>query len=283
MAPIDGVLRSFHEAVIRLRALFPLITGVCCCLVLMGERATGHESVGEQAERAVIAAGFGYQNETGATMTVKVYDAVSGEVLSEDVYELIVEEDPSARSDGSTMRIFAGGAGGTPADLSSFLLRAYDGKTGEFQWVGRLHFNPTERGGDDRELEISPSMVRRATLTKIGGPVRSEDSYPLFILRRWDPSTGVLNWEDEFSPDEEVAASVGTAVFHATAQERPWAEGGVVDFQILMVDRKKGSVLWEDRAFQWMEEELPASPNAPAQRMPDRMGPSDTGPSMKDI
>ncbi len=283
MAPIDGVLRSFHKAVVRLRALCPLITGVCCCLVLMGEQATGQEPVGEEAERAVVAAGFGYQNETGAIMTVKVYDAASGEVLSEDVYELIVEEDSGARSDGSTMRIFAGGAGGTPAGLSSFLLRAYDGKTGEFQWVGRLHFNPTERGGDERELEISPSMVRRATLTKIGGSVRSEDSYPLFIVRAWDPSTGVLNWEDEFSPDEEVAASVGTAVFHVTVPERSWAEGGVVDFRVLMVDRKKGLVLWEDRAFQWMEEEPPASPNGPSQRVPDRMGPSDTGPSLKDI
>ncbi|MCA1958874.1 MAG: hypothetical protein LDL14_10160, partial [Nitrospira sp.] len=280
MAPIDGVLRSFHEAVVRLRALFPFITAVCCCLVLMGERAMGHEPVGKEAERAVVAAGFGYQNETGATMTVKVYDAVSGEVLSEDVYELIVEEDPGARSDGSTMRIFAGGAGGTPAGLSSFLLRAYDGKTGEFQWVGKLHFNPTERGGDERELEVSTSMVRRATLTKIGNPIRSEDAHPLFILRGWDPSTGVLNWEDEFSPDEDVAASVGTAVFHATAPEGSWEEGGVIDFQILMIDRKQGSVLWEDRVFQWMEEERRTLQNDPGQRVPDRTGPSDTRPSM---
>ncbi|MCP9447497.1 MAG: hypothetical protein NNA22_08005 [Nitrospira sp.] len=283
MALIDRVLRSFYEAVVRVRTLFPLITGVCCCLVLMGERATGHEPVGEEAERAVVAAGFGYQNETGAIMRVKVYDAVSGEVLSEDAYELIVEEDPGARSDGSTMRIFAGGAGGIPAARSSFLLRAYDGKTGEFQWVGRLHFDPTARGEDKRELEMSTSMVRRATLAKIGSPVRSEDSYPLFILRAWDPSTGVLNWKDEFSPDEEVAASVGTAVFHATAHEKPWPEGGVVDLQVLMIDRKKGSVLWEDRAFQWMDEEPLASPNDPAQSRPDRMGPSGAGPSMKDI
>ncbi|MCP9439101.1 MAG: PQQ-like beta-propeller repeat protein [Nitrospira sp.] len=279
MALIDGVIRSFHEVGVRLRVVGSLIMGVWCCLAPMGEQAMGHESAGEETERGVVAAGFGYQNETGAAMTVKVYDALSGEVLSEDVYELIVEEDHGARSDGSSegsmMRIFAGGTGGAPAGLSSFLLRAYDGKTGEFQWVGRLHFNPTERDGDEKGRQISTSMFRRATLTKIGSTVRSEDPYPLFILRAWDPSTGVLLWEDEFSSDEETAMSVGTVVFHATDCERLWIENGVVDFRILMVDREKGSVLWEDQVFQRMEEERQTSPNDPAQRVPDQTGPVD--------
>lgn len=275
MALMDGAFRSFHDVVVGLRAVFSLITGVWCCLVPMGERAMGHEPAGEETPMAIVAAGFGYQNETGAAMTVKVYDARSGEVLSEDVYELIVEEDDGAGSDGSMVRIFAGGAGRAQAGLSSFLLRAYDGKTGAFQWVGRLHFDPTERDGDEKRRQVSTSMFRRVTLTKIGSTVRSEDPYPLFILRAWDPSTGVLLWEDEFSSDEETAMSVGTVVFHATDCERLWIENGVVDFRILMVDREKGSVLWEDQVFQRMEEERQTSPNDPAQRVPDQTGPVD--------
>mgnify|MGYP003341451433 CR=1 FL=1 len=56
---------------------------------------------GAIALAAIVAAGFGYQNDVDSSITVKVYDAVSGEVLSEDVYELSIKEDRNAaRADG---------------------------------------------------------------------------------------------------------------------------------------------------------------------------------------
>ena len=108
-------------------------------LLLVSSQARAQTDIGETAERGtIVAAGFGYQTGDESTITVKVYDAASGEVLSEEVYELNVNEGNSARANSPRTRIFAGGVGLAARDLSDFMVRVYDAKTGRFQWEGRL-------------------------------------------------------------------------------------------------------------------------------------------------
>ena len=71
--------------------------------------------------RTVVAAGFGFQDDETSSITVKTYDAQSGEVLTADTYELDIKDDGPPTSHPKT-RIFAGvglGAG----SLSEFTLR----------------------------------------------------------------------------------------------------------------------------------------------------------------
>jgi hypothetical protein len=97
--------------------------------------------------RAVVAAGVGYENAETSTITVKTYDAESGEILSEETYELNVKEDGDLADSQPRERIFAGGVGLGADGLSSFTLRVYDKSTGQFLWEGLLIKSPVPLTG----------------------------------------------------------------------------------------------------------------------------------------
>ncbi len=80
-----------------------------------------------------VAAGFGFQDADTSSITVKTYDAASGEVLSAETYELDIKDDgpPSSHP---RARIFAGGVGVGADGLSEFTLRVYDAANGRFLW-----------------------------------------------------------------------------------------------------------------------------------------------------
>ena len=89
--------------------------------------------------QVVVAAGFGFQDEEVSSITVKTYDAQTGEVLSADTYELDIKDDGPPAGHPPT-RIFAGGVGAGTGSLSEFTLRVYDASNGRFLWEGRLNF-----------------------------------------------------------------------------------------------------------------------------------------------
>jgi hypothetical protein len=219
----------------------------------MGGQAWGQIGT-EQKEghAAIVAAGFGYQNGVESTITVKVYDPASGEVLSEDVYELSVKEDSRGGSNGSEGRIFAGGVGLGATDLSRFVVRVYDAKTGEFQWSGQLNLTPSD--GSEAGRLISTVAPRRASITKIHGIDTAAQS-PLFVLRAVDVSTGGILWEDEFSADGEGAAQARQIAARSVDVVEGSPVAGLFDFRIRMFDHDGQTVLWEDQVLQQPDDE----------------------------
>ena len=249
MPLIEWISRIADTSLVPSRRVVSRLAGVGLSLLLAGGQVWAHEGPGQDGGgQTTVAAGFGYQNETESTITVKVYDAASGDVLSEEVYELNIREDRNTRSAAQEARIIAGGVGVGEHDLSNFVVRVYDAKTGAFQWTGQL--NLAANGGGLGE-KVSTVMPRRAVVTKIHDAGEPETPHPLFLLRAWDLSTGGLMWEDEFSPDGGGAAgsaspvAVRSAIFDG---EAPGA--GVFDFRILMVDPSRRMVLWEDQVLQ---------------------------------
>ncbi|MBY0249440.1 MAG: hypothetical protein K2Q17_17435 [Nitrospiraceae bacterium] len=250
-SPSTGSVHDCKPSAMHLRGTWSLscrLVGVGLCLSLMGGQAWGQiETEQKEGHEAIVAAGFGYQNSVESTITVKVYNPASGEVLSEDVYELSVKEDSFGGSNGSEGRIFAGGVGLGATDLSSFIVRVYDAKTGEFQWSGRLNLTPGD--GSEAGRLISTVVPRRATIMKIHGIDTAAQS-PLFVLRAVDVLTGGILWEDEFSADGEGAAKarqIATRLADA-AEGSPVAD--LFDFRIRMFDHDGRTVLWEDQVLQ---------------------------------
>ena len=121
-----------HDSSKILRAFVAVVLGLSFSI----GQAWGE--IGTEDKRAIVAAGFGYQIGTVSTIAVKVYDADSGDILSNETYELAVKESDGVRSNRGP-RIFAGGVGLGATDLSNFVLRVYDANTGTFQWEGRLN------------------------------------------------------------------------------------------------------------------------------------------------
>lgn len=218
---------------------------ICLSSLVLGGQAwsqtTGHQ---ETAQGAIVAAGFGYQSVDMSTITVKVYDAVTGEVLSDDTFELDVKEEGS-RSYPGQERIFAGGVGLGATDLSNFVLRVYDAKTGSFQWEGQLNLSPADGAGSGQP--VSTVIPRRAMATKVRTP-ETAMRQPSFLLRALDPATGGLVWEDEFSTDASRAGQVNRIARRLLAQDgTSTISSHTFDFRIRMLDSSGQDILWEDQ------------------------------------
>lgn len=250
-----------------------LVIGAGLCLSLSG-LLSGGEARGEekshQGIKAVIVAAVGYENKTGSVITVKIYDADSGTVLSDGAYELIVKDDQNGYTTGSTARIFAGGTRIEAADQSNLLLRAYDAETGAFQWVGRLHFDPLPSDDGDA-YPVAVTMPRRASLTKIEKTKGSEIAQPLFVLRVWDVSTGTLVWEDTFVPEHQVHLVAQKAGGWETVRKSDHPTD-MVDLRVLMVDQERGEIVWQDQMVKALRDRAaPPSSEEYSPRLLERM------------
>jgi hypothetical protein len=246
------------------------LVAVALCLSFSIGQAWGE--TGTEGKKAIVAAGFGYQIGAVSTIAVKVYDAESGAILSDESYELSVKENDSVRS-GRGPRIFAGGVGLGATDLSNFVLRVYDANTGVFQWEGRL--NLVQPGWKAGGQVVSTVVPRQATVTRVQ-VVEAAMEQPVFLLRAMDQATGMLVWEDEFTT---VRARMPRAQLIAGPSIQPDSiplmSSHTFNFRIRMYDPSGKRVLWEDQLSQLESDEgpeqshsdqadiLPAWPNLP--------------------
>ncbi|MBX3331074.1 MAG: hypothetical protein KF722_11770 [Nitrospira sp.] len=211
-------------------------------------------AIGTEDKRAIVAAGFGYQIGTVSTIAVKVYDSESGEILSNETYELSVKESDGVRSNHGP-RIFAGGVGLGATDLSNFVLRVYDANTGVFQWEGRLNLvQPDWKAGGK---VVSTALLRQAIVTRVH-IVEATTEQPVFLLSAMDAVTGMLVWEDEFTT---VSTRIPLAQLIAGRSIRPAstspASYHTFNFRIRMYDHSGRKVLWEDQLSQMDSDEVP--------------------------
>lgn len=204
-------------------------------LVLAGELSAG------PATKGVVAAGFGFQDEESSFITVKTYNAQSGEVLSAETYELDIKDDGPPSSQPRT-RIFAGGVGVGSGSLSEFTLRVYDASNGRFLWEGRLNLT----AGDHPEgatHRVTARVQPRAAVTRVAFQSK-EGGQPYFVLRALNPQTGQLVWSDEFSTQAPVVRveRISRSVVGMTG-----TAPRDIDFRIKMPDQAGRRWLWEDK------------------------------------
>lgn len=191
--------------------------------------------------QVVVAAGFGFQDEEVSFITVKTYDAQSGEVLSADTYELDIKDDGPPSSQPRT-RIFAGGVGAGTGSLSEFTLRVYDASNGRFLWEGRLNLTAGEHPEVGTHRVVVP-VHPRAAVTRIASRPK-ETGQPHFVLRAVNPQTGQLVWSHEFSTEapEVRIERIGRSVIGMTG-----TAPRDIDFRIRMPDQAGRRWLWEDK------------------------------------
>ncbi|NGZ09263.1 MAG: hypothetical protein CV088_07720 [Nitrospira sp. LK70] len=258
--------RAYHKPS---QILSWLVSLVLCLSFSIGQ-AWGE--IGAEDKREIVAAGFGYQSGTVSTIAVKVYDAESGDILSNEIYELAVKESDGVRSNRGP-RIFAGGVGLGATDLSNFVLRVYDANSGVFQWEGRLNLvQPDWKAGGK---VVSTALPRQATVTLVQF-VGVSTEQPVFLLRAMDAATGVLVWEDEFTTVRtRIPRAQPIASRSIQPDSIPPASSHTFNFRIRMYDPSGKKVLWEDQLSQLETDEeaeqshgdqadiLPAWPDLP--------------------
>jgi hypothetical protein len=199
----------------------------------------------QASARSIVAAGIGFQNADSSTITVKTYDALTGEILSDESYDLNVKEEGAPSSSQPRERIFAGGVGVGMDGLSDFTLRVYDAATGTFLWEGRLNLSvnnnemsPTHRIVAHLQPKAAVKTVQR---------LERRNGQPSFLLRAIDPATGQLVWADQFSAGHGTDPRIERITRDLAGQPDDFATWSKnFDFRIRMFDDRDRLVLWED-------------------------------------
>jgi len=253
-APILSPVRSAqaqpkHQRHRRLH--YSIISGILMGgLAIPGVAWSGDLSGADQVEfhasvRPVVAAGFGFQNADSSTITVKTYDALTGEVLSNESYDLHVKEEGTTSSGQPRERIFAGGVGSGTDGLSDFTLRVYDAATGKFLWEGRLNLSVTDDGSGSTYRVVA--HLQPQTSMRTIHHVERASGQPSFLLRAIDPVTGQLVWADQFLAGRGIVPRI-ERVSEAAADhwQGPMVGFKNFDFRIRMFDDHNRQMLWED-------------------------------------
>jgi hypothetical protein len=192
----------------------------------------------------VLLAGFGLQSSASSSITIRTYHAQTGAILSEDSYDLTVQEEGNS-GDTKRGRIFAGGIGVDKDGRPRFLLRVYDALYGRFLWEGQL--NLVSQKEERRTRPIATVTRSRSAVWRTGTkgtlPVQAQ-----FSLRAVDPQSGRLVWEDKFIPGAALAGRADRTGFTAAAGDSAQIEtiGHVFDLVVRTFDRASGRLLWQD-------------------------------------
>ena len=198
--------------------------------------------------RAIVAAGLGYQDPDSSSITVKTYDAQSGEVLSSETYELDINEDGPPSSQPRS-RIFAGGVGAGKEGLSQFTLRVYDASNGRFLWEGSLNLG-TGLDPDVAAFPVVAQVQPRRAVVKVSAQTKTSGQ-PYFVLRAMNPETGQLVWEDQFFAD---AANVKVERINRSVIGMLGEVPSDIDFRIMMPDEAGRQLLWQDKVVPSIDE-----------------------------
>ena len=227
--------------------------------------------------RTVVAAGVGYENAETSMITVKTYDAENGAILSEESYELEVNEDAASAGSQPRERIFAGGAGPGVDGLSAFTLRVYDAATGRFLWEGLLNLSVSNQESGSTHRVVA-DLRPQATVIQVRGR-GAIDGQPKFFLRAVDPVTGQLVWTDQFSAwAGRLARAEHVSRAVAGQTEALVAPSQQIEFRIRMMDDRDWQILWEDTIEPTVEEtDVAAGRDAAAANLPawDGAGPDE--------
>ncbi|HET6675916.1 MAG TPA: hypothetical protein VFG71_11270 [Nitrospiraceae bacterium] len=190
-----------------------------------------------------LVAGFGFQTSFSSLITIRTYQAQTGMVLSDDSYDLNVQEDATS---GETRhdQIFAGGIGVDAEGQHRFLLRVYDARTGKFLWQGQL--NLTSQKEESRARPIATLTPFRSAVWRTG----KKELLPIQLnlsLQAVDPLTGMLVWEDRFIPGVSMSSRAERTSFrpvHRSMQIE--GIGHIFNLVVRTVDRASGRLLWQD-------------------------------------
>jgi len=158
--------------------------------VIEEDEASGNDPDGGR----VFAGGVGVSNGSITHFPIRAYDLKTGSFLWEGELKLV------KRSGGTASVVATRGRQGSvaqrtqdqslPSASTHFLLRAYDNRTGALLWEDQ--FNPIENmdeAGDDANLSRAFPI---GWAKRVGGQLD-------FLVRTFDPTTGQLLWQDQFT------------------------------------------------------------------------------------
>jgi len=142
----------------------------------------------------VFAGGVGVSNGSITHFPIRAYDLKTGSFLWEGTLKLV------KRSGGTASVVATRGRQESvaqrtqdqslPSAFTHFLLRAYDNRTGALLWEDQFH--PIENMDEAEDDSNLSSAFPIGWAKRVGGQLD-------FLVRTFDPTTGQLLWQDQFT------------------------------------------------------------------------------------
>lgn len=199
----------------------------------------------EHLADAVMAVGFGYQHGATSSIRIRTYDVHSGDLLSEEEFDLNVVGGEGKDGESVGDRVFVGavslGAGG----LGEFPMRVYEAKSGRYLWQGHLNF--VDIGSDDPRRRVGGIPNRHASIraASVSSAEEPSEIESLFLIRAVDSTSGKAIWQHSFRSAPPMPESItGNKDREGSAHV-----DAVMDFEVVVrsYDRGSGKLVWSDR------------------------------------
>lgn len=179
---------------------------------------------------AVFVGGSATNGAGNNDFLVRAYDARTGALVWEDQFDLAGGFDSTRAVAKDGNRVFAAGVGQDAAGNDTWLVRAYNARTGTLLWENRFN-----RGG--RAADAS-SMTAAHQRVFVVGAAQGAGGDIDFVVRTYHARTGALLWEDRRAGGEISGTSIiadGSRLFVTLA------------FVVRAYDMEKGTLLWENQ------------------------------------
>ncbi|CAI4031330.1 exported protein of unknown function [Nitrospira tepida] len=190
----------------------------------------------------VVAVGFGYQRGKTSLIRIRTYDAETGDLLSEERFDLnVVGEDPT-KPESKGDRVFAGAAYLDSRTITEFPMRVYDARSGAYLWQGNLNFVTTDSG--DPRQHTSAGMWSHSFVRPVGDATVPTVESSL-IVQAVDRLSGQPVWRQLFTPKKEQSERVALD----SQADRTEADTDNRDYEVIVrsYDRDTEELVWTDR------------------------------------
>ena len=195
----------------------------------------------------VFAGGDGETAGKDLEGVVRAYDAKTGRLLWEDLFNYGGGANCITAITTQGRRVFAAGQGKTAAGIFIGIVRAYEATTGALLWEDQF-------GGGGKEAGVWAITVDRNRVFA-AGYVQTEAGVFEWVVRAYESRTGTLLWADQFSlggrSAEARAITVqGNRVFaggFGDTGQGLCPEGGICPWVVRAYESRTGALLWEDQ------------------------------------
>jgi hypothetical protein len=198
-------------------------------------------TVTSSGDRVFVATNRPALTGLGRNMLVKAYDAGTGALLWEDLFNRGGDDFTTEVVASGALVFVAGAASAAPFPVQSdFAVRALDAATGAMIWQDFYDF--------EGEVDQARGIVVSQNRVYAVGFGRHADLDDDIIVRAYDAGTGVPLWTDTFDRAGGSDFSTKLAVLGPRVFVAGYASDGLgdTDFLVRALDADSGTLLWQD-------------------------------------
>lgn len=204
----------------------------------------------ELGDERVVTAGLGIRTKEMSSFILRSYDAHTGDMITEDEFDLTVDEESEAAIDAGGGRVYAVGSGLNADGGLSLLVRAYDAGTGQLLWEDEL--NPAH--GLEGRTTAYETTGRPVLASLVEGQSLWPTAQSLYLVQAAHTPTGKIFWQDEFLTSWRRDQDEGNRFSLSDPQVL------ALSFSIMVrtFDTATGDLLWRD---EFNPSEIPTEPS----------------------